>query len=61
MFNFIKSFWAIIYSVSWFGNVNEPNGWGSIYPFDADGSWFTADNTIYTVDSLYITADQTKY
>ena len=26
-----------IYEVSNFGNTNETNGWGSIYPFDADG------------------------
>ncbi len=50
-----------IYDVSWWGNVNEENGWGSIYPFDADGSFFRADTTLVLVDSTLYTADKTIY
>ena len=50
-----------IYSVSWFGNVNETNGWGIIYPFDADGSFLTVDTNKERVDDTFITADATVY
>jgi hypothetical protein len=60
-YSFILNFWGSIYSKTWFGNVNEKDGWGSIYPFNADGSWLTVDETITTVDSIYITSDQTIY
>lgn len=50
-----------IYPVSWFGNTNEANGWGIIYPFDADGSYFRADTTDETVDTTIYTADKTLY
>lgn len=50
-----------IYEVSNFGNTNEANGWGSIYPFDADGSFLTADTTKELVDDTSITADKTVY
>ncbi len=53
--------WGSIYEVSEFGEVNASNGWGSIYPFDADGSWLRVDTTLETVDDTYITADQTYY
>ena len=46
---------------TWWGNVNEENGWGSIYPFDADGSFFRADTTLVLVDSTLYTADKTIY
>ncbi len=49
---------ASIYSVSWFGNVNEANGWGSIYPFDADGSYFRADTILVLADTTKYTADK---
>ena len=26
-----------IYPVSYWGNVNEANGWGIVYPFNSDG------------------------
>ena len=50
-----------IYSVSWFGSVNEANGWGDIYPFDADGSTLTVDTTLFTSDSSTLTVDATVY
>jgi|GEM_PF-2011263 len=53
--------WGIIYLSSWFGNVNEPNGWGRDYPFDADGSNLTADTILVFADTTQLTADQTKY
>ena len=46
-----------IYSVYWWGETNEPNGWGSIYPFNAQGSIVFADSTLETVDSTKITVD----
>ena len=53
--------WGKIYEVSWFGNVNEANGWGIIYPFDSDGSYFRADTTLISADTNKYTSDQTKY
>jgi hypothetical protein len=53
--------WGSIYEVSEFGEVNASNGWGSIYPFDADGSWLRVDTTKERADDTYITADQTYY
>ena len=50
-----------VYSVSWFGNVNEANGWGNIYPFDADGSYFRADTTLVLADTTEYTADKTVF
>ncbi len=50
-----------IYDESWFGNVNEANGWGIIYPFDADGSFLRVDTTRETVDDTTITVDKTLY
>ena len=45
------------YTVSWWGDVNAPNGWGWVYPFDAEGSFVTADSTLFTADSTFFTAD----
>ena len=53
--------WGIIYESSWFGDVNAANGWGSIYPFDADGSTLRADTTLVLADTTTNTADQTQY
>tara|TARA_B100000287_G_scaffold202906_1_gene191571 strand:+ start:815 stop:982 length:168 start_codon:yes stop_codon:yes gene_type:complete len=50
-----------IYSESWFGQANDAGGWGSIYPFDADGSLLLVDTTSITSDSTAITADATQY
>lgn len=50
-----------IYAVSWFGDANASSGWGSIYPFDADGSLLTADSTVIKADSTVVTADQTTF
>lgn len=53
--------WGIIYSVSWFGNTNESIGWGIDYPFDADGSYLTADVNTITADTTAYKADATEY
>lgn len=53
--------WGSIYAVSWFGNANETNGWGIVYPFDADGSIFSADTTKETADTTLYTADATEF
>ena len=45
------------YKVSWWGDVNAPNGWGSVYPFNAEGSCPTVDSTLFTADSDFFTAD----
>lgn len=50
-----------IYRVSWFGNANESSGWGVIYPFDADGSIFSADTDEIKADSTQYKADATQY
>jgi hypothetical protein len=50
-----------IYEISWFGSVNEANGWGNIYPFDADGSYLRADTNLVLADTTTNTADQTQY
>jgi hypothetical protein len=52
---------GIIYSISWFGEVNATNGWGGVYPFDADGSFFTVDTTKETADTTQYRADATQY
>ena len=41
--------WGDVYEVSWWGNTNEPNGWGIVYPFNSEGSFLTID-TIITFD-----------
>ena len=50
-----------IYDVSWWGLTNEANGWGNIYPFDADGSYFRADTTLVLADTTNYTGDQTIF
>ena len=50
-----------IYLSSWWGGVNAPNGWGSIYPFDAETSVLTADTTLLLADTTQIKADATEY
>jgi len=49
--------WGSVYSVSWWGNTNEANGWGIVYPVVAGA--FTADTNSYTADTSTKTADQT--
>ena len=48
-----------IYPVSWWGDTNAANGWGIIYPFNADGSAFTTDSTLFTTDTTLYTTDKT--
>lgn len=52
--------WGSIYPVTWWGNANEANGWGIVYPLNAGGSFVTADATIYRADTTSIKADQTE-
>jgi hypothetical protein len=53
--------WGSIYGVSWFGNTNESNGWGIVYPFDADGSYLTSDVNTIKADTTAYRADATEY
>lgn len=46
-----------IYPVSWWGNANEPNSWGIVYPLTAGGTILTADLTTITTDSTSFTVD----
>ena len=48
-----------IYSVSFWGETNDPNGWGSVYPFDADGGFLLADSTQIKSDATKYNADNT--
>ena len=52
--------WGSIYAVSWWGNANEANGWGIVYPSTAGGSYLTADNTSILADTTQIKADATE-
>lgn len=53
--------WGSIYAISWFGKTNESNGWGSAYPFDADGSYLTVDTNLILADTTQYRADATEY
>lgn len=48
-----------IYKVTWFGNVNESNGWGIIYPIIAKGSRLLASIVEFFSDSINVSSDQT--
>ena len=63
LFDLVLNVWSSTKVVqdSWWGNVNEANGWGSVYPFNADGSFLRVDTTMESSDVTYITTDQTKY
>jgi len=63
LFDLVLSVWSStkVVQESWWGNVNEANGWGSAYPFDIDGSWLRVDTINETLDVTYITADKTIY
>ena len=52
--------WGAIYSVSWWGNANEANGWGIVYPLTAGGSYLRADNTSILADTTIYKADATE-
>ena len=49
--------WGKSYSESWWGNVNEVNNWGILYPATAEGSIIYADTTLFTADMTGYTAD----
>tara|TARA_R110002126_G_scaffold283741_1_gene433078 strand:+ start:1457 stop:1648 length:192 start_codon:yes stop_codon:yes gene_type:complete len=53
--------WGKSYEQSWWGNVNEANSWGIVYPYDAEGSNLTADSFLVRVSNFFLTADKTKY
>ena len=48
------------YTVSWWGDVNAPNGWGWVYPFDSNDSNLRADTTLFKADTTRIKADATQ-
>jgi len=50
-----------IYALSWFGNTNEANSWGIIYPFDADGSFLKVDTNKIKADTTQYKADATQF
>lgn len=52
--------WGSSYSESHFGNANEANSWGIIYPATAGGSSLTVDTSSILADSTSITVDQTQ-
>lgn len=49
-----------IYSVTWWGNANEANGWGVVYPITAGGSYLTVDTNTISADTTSIKADATE-
>jgi hypothetical protein len=49
-----------IYPESWWGNANEANGWGILYPLSAGGSYITADTISILADTTSIKADATE-
>ena len=53
--------YGAIYSVSFWGNANEANGWGIVYPVTAGGSTLSADTTNIKADSTTIKADATEF
>ena len=63
LFDLVLNVWSStkVVQESWWGNVNEANGWGIVYPFDIDGSWLRVDTINETSDVTYITSDQTIY
>lgn len=52
--------WGAIYSSSWWGNANESNSWGIVYPLTAGGSYLTADITSILADTTLTKADATE-
>lgn len=53
--------YGAIYPESWWGNANEANFWGIVYPTNAGGSFLTADATGFKADSTSIKADATEF
>lgn len=49
--------WGATYPESWWGNANEANSWGIIYPATAAGTIVTADSSILEADSTLFTVD----
>jgi len=53
--------WGESYDSSWFGNANEANSWGIIYPFNADSSLILADTNLISADTTQYKADATQF
>lgn len=53
--------YGAIYPESWWGNANEANAWGIVYPTNAGGSLLTVDTSDYKADSTTIKADATEF
>lgn len=49
-----------IYSRSWWGNANEGNGWGILYPIIAGGSTLVASLTDFVISAIRFTIDETE-
>ena len=65
LLNLVLSFFGVksteYVQETWWGTVNEANGWGIVYPFDIDGSFLRVDTINESSDVTYITADKTIY
>lgn len=53
--------WGENYEEASWGNTNELNYWGIIYPFNADQSEYEADTILIRASSIKYTADQTVF
>jgi hypothetical protein len=53
--------WGDRYESSNFGNTNETNYWGIIYPFNADQSEYEVDIALILADRTDYTVDQTVF
>jgi hypothetical protein len=49
-----------IYSKSWWGNANESNSWGILYPVIAGGSTLVASLTDFVISAIRFTIDETE-
>jgi hypothetical protein len=52
--------WGSIYSKSHFGNANEDNAWGIIYPIIAGGSSLVISITKFIISSIGLRIDETE-
>ena len=57
--NLIK--WGDRYEDSDWGNTNEANSWGILYPFNADQSEYETDLSLIYASTTFYTADQTVF
>lgn len=52
--------WGSVYAVSEWGNANESNYWGVIFPARAGGSLLLASTTLFRADTITFKADATE-